>query len=178
MYQVLKKQWSIFQPVLSDYRYKISRDSPPCWRTHWYKASYLYLIGLKYRNCLEHTIMRAILTMQVWTSISPPPPPPRGRSTADSSSLKNGKSAGVDNIPAELVQADGKTITDILTNICNRIWRTGEWPTPWTQSLIITLPKKATYSPARTTEPSGPSVTRAKPCRKSYWICLNPKPKR
>ena len=33
---------------------------------------------------------------------------------------------------------------DVLTEICNRIWRTGEWPTPWTQSLIITLPKKGT----------------------------------
>ena len=22
------------------------------------------------------------------------------------------------------------------------IWQTGEWPTPWTQSLVITLPKK------------------------------------
>ena len=31
---------------------------------------------------------------------------------------------------------------DVLTEICNRIWRTGEWRTPWTQSLIITLPKK------------------------------------
>ena len=31
---------------------------------------------------------------------------------------------------------------DVLTEICNRIWRTGEWPTPWNQSLIITLPKK------------------------------------
>ena len=31
---------------------------------------------------------------------------------------------------------------DVLTQICNRIWRTVEWPTPWTQSLIITLPKK------------------------------------
>ena len=31
---------------------------------------------------------------------------------------------------------------DVLTEICNRIWRTGEWPTPSTQSLIITLPKK------------------------------------
>ena len=29
----------------------------------------------------------------------------------------------------------------VLTEICNRIWRTGEWPNPWTQSLIITLPK-------------------------------------
>ena len=24
----------------------------------------------------------------------------------------------------------------------NKIWQTGEWPTPWTQSLVITLPKK------------------------------------
>ena len=59
-------------------------------------------------------------------------------------SLKKGKSAGVDNIPAELVQAGGETMIDVLTEICNRIWRTGEWPTPWTQSLIITLPKKGT----------------------------------
>ena len=57
-------------------------------------------------------------------------------------SLKKGKSAGVDNIPAELVQAGRETMIDVLTEICNRIWRTGEWPTPWTQSLIITLPKK------------------------------------
>ena len=56
--------------------------------------------------------------------------------------LKMGKSAGVDNIPAELVQAGGEAMTDILTTICNKIWKTGEWPTTWTQSLVITLPKK------------------------------------
>ena len=57
-------------------------------------------------------------------------------------SLKNGKAAGVDNIPAELIKNGGTTVIDILTTICNKIWKTGEWPTPWTQSLIITLPKK------------------------------------
>ena len=57
-------------------------------------------------------------------------------------SLKKGKSAGADNIPAELVQAGGEAMITALTNICNKIWQTGEWPTPWTQSLIITLPKK------------------------------------
>ena len=56
--------------------------------------------------------------------------------------MKKGKSVGVDNIPAELVQAGGETMIDVLTEICNRMWRTGEWPTPWTQSLIIILPKK------------------------------------
>ena len=54
-----------------------------------------------------------------------------------------GKSAGVDNIIAELVQAGGEAMIDnTLTTICNKIWKTGEWPTTWTQSLVITLPKK------------------------------------
>ena len=59
-------------------------------------------------------------------------------------SLKKWKSAvvEVDNIPAELVQAGGETMIDVVTEICYRIWRTGEWPIPWTHSLIITLPKK------------------------------------
>ena len=56
--------------------------------------------------------------------------------------LNMGKSAGEDNIPPELVQAGGETMIDILSSICNKIWKTGEWPTTWTQSLIITLPKK------------------------------------
>ena len=30
----------------------------------------------------------------------------------------------------------------MLLIICNKIWQTGEWLTPWTQSLIITLLKK------------------------------------
>ena len=57
-------------------------------------------------------------------------------------SLKKGKSAGVDNIPADLVQAGGEDVVTALTTICNKIWQTREWPTRWTQSLVITLPKK------------------------------------
>ena len=56
--------------------------------------------------------------------------------------LKKGKSAGADNILGELIQAGGDPVISILTNMCNKIWQTGEWPTPWTQSLVITLPKK------------------------------------
>ena len=57
-------------------------------------------------------------------------------------SLKNGKAAGVDNIPAELIKNGGDEVVDLLTTICNKIWQTGEWPSTWTQSLIIIIPKK------------------------------------
>ena len=56
-------------------------------------------------------------------------------------SLEKGKSTGVDNIPAELLQQGREALVNALLIICNKIWRTGEWPTPWTQSLVITLPK-------------------------------------
>ena len=57
-------------------------------------------------------------------------------------SLKKDKSAGVDNIPAELVQAGGVDVITALTTIWNKIWQTGEGPTPLTQSLVITIRKK------------------------------------
>ena len=37
-------------------------------------------------------------------------------------SLKKGKSAGVDNIPAELAQADREDIITVLATIFNKIW--------------------------------------------------------
>ena len=40
--------------------------------------------------------------------------------------MKKGKAAGVDGIPAEHVQAGGETMIDVLTNIRNKIWKTGE----------------------------------------------------
>ena len=53
-----------------------------------------------------------------------------------------GKSDGVDNIPAELVQAGGEALIDILATICHKIWKTGKWPNTWTQFLGVTFPKK------------------------------------
>ena len=61
---------------------------------------------------------------------------------AAAEALKMGKSADVDNIPVELNQAEGEAMIHILTSICNKIWKTGERPTTWSQSLVIILPKK------------------------------------
>ena len=44
---------------------------------------------------------------------------------------------------------------DVLTEICNKIWRTGEWPTPWTQLLIITLPQKGNLQLCQNYRPIG-----------------------
>ena len=57
-------------------------------------------------------------------------------------SLIKGKSAGVNNIPAELVQTGGEEVITALMTICHKSWQTGEWPSLWIQSLGITLPKK------------------------------------
>ena len=56
--------------------------------------------------------------------------------------LNKGKSAGVDNITAELVPVGGEDVITALTTTCDKIWQTGEWPALWIQSLLITLPKK------------------------------------
>ena len=53
-----------------------------------------------------------------------------------------GKSAGIDNIPAELIKAGGHIVIQILLDICNKIWETGIWPSDWTKSMIISLHKK------------------------------------
>ena len=76
--------------------------------------------------------------------------------------MKKRKPAGVDNSPEELVQAGGQGEISALTTICDIMWQTGKWPTPWTQSVVITLPKKATCGSARTTERLASSATQAK----------------
>ena len=53
--------------------------------------------------------------------------------------LKGGKSPGDDNIPPELIKNGREAMISTLTIICNKIWENGEWPTQWTNSMIITL---------------------------------------
>ena len=70
------------------------------------------------------------------------PPHPSQRSGGRGTIIEEREVSWSRHIPAELVQAGGEDVITALTTICNKIWHTGEWPTPWTQSLVITLPKK------------------------------------
>ena len=65
----------------------------------------------------------------------------RGQVEAAVQSLKKGRSAEVGSTPAELVPAGGEGVVAALATVCERVWQTGEWPTPCTQSLVITLPR-------------------------------------
>ena len=56
--------------------------------------------------------------------------------------LKCGKAAGVDNVSAELITYGGHPVVEVLHAICNKIWETGKWPSTWTKSIIIAIPKK------------------------------------
>ena len=58
------------------------------------------------------------------------------------SSLKNGKAAGVDNIVAELLEADIKTTTQKLHKIIQMIWQNEVMPHEWLKGLIVKLPKE------------------------------------
>ncbi|XP_042881951.1 uncharacterized protein LOC122259316 [Penaeus japonicus] len=55
--------------------------------------------------------------------------------------LKMNKAPGFDNLPAELIKCGGDPIIKTL-HLCNRILQTGKWPTQWTQSILIPIPKK------------------------------------
>jgi hypothetical protein len=60
--------------------------------------------------------------------------------------LKNGKSAGIDDIQPELLKNGGREMNKILAHLCNMIWRTGEVPRDWRDGIIIPLPKKGNLS--------------------------------
>ena len=45
-------------------------------------------------------------------------------------------------IPAELHKSGGNIPITIFTDICNKIWETGIWPSDWTKSLIISIHNK------------------------------------
>ena len=59
--------------------------------------------------------------------------------------LKNGKAAGPDGIPAEALKADKDTAKDILHNLFAKIWDEEKVPADWREGLVITLPKKGDY---------------------------------
>uniref|UniRef100_A0A8C4SJN8 Endonuclease/exonuclease/phosphatase domain-containing protein n=1 Tax=Erpetoichthys calabaricus TaxID=27687 RepID=A0A8C4SJN8_ERPCA len=43
---------------------------------------------------------------------------------------------------SELIKSGGRAMVQIMHKICNKIWDTEKFPTLWTKSLVVTIPKK------------------------------------
>ncbi|XP_037872901.1 LINE-1 retrotransposable element ORF2 protein [Bombyx mori] len=52
------------------------------------------------------------------------------------------KACGRDSVTALMLKSLGSDGTKILHSICQKVWRTGQWPEDWTESILIPLHKK------------------------------------
>ena len=59
----------------------------------------------------------------------------------DLTSLRNGKVAGPDSIPAEALKAGKETSVDMLHALVTKIWEKEDVPEQWKEGLIIKIPK-------------------------------------
>jgi len=56
--------------------------------------------------------------------------------------LKSHKSPGIDQIPAELIKAGGRTICLEIHKLITSIWKKEKLPKQWKESIIIPIQKK------------------------------------
>lgn len=69
-------------------------------------------------------------------------PPTRAEICKAVKEMKNGKSPGIDHIPAEVLKANPETTADIMLELYKKVWETGDFPEDWRKGLMIKLPKK------------------------------------
>ena len=55
---------------------------------------------------------------------------------------RDGKAAGPDDIPIELLKLGGDSVVKAMHKIIVCVWNTGKWPEDWTQSTFVPLYKK------------------------------------
>ena len=67
--------------------------------------------------------------------------------------LRSGKAAAPDEIPAEAIKADIETAVNMLYNLFSKIWEK-EVPSQWKEGIVIKQPKKETLGAPATTEGS------------------------
>ena len=57
-------------------------------------------------------------------------------------SITMNKASGGDGIPVELFQILRDDVVKVLQSICQKIWKTQQWPQDWKKSVFIPIPKK------------------------------------
>ena len=64
------------------------------------------------------------------------------QSQVDLRSITTHKASGGDGIPAELFQILQDAAVKVLHSICQKTWKTQQWPEDWKRSVFIPIPKK------------------------------------
>ena len=57
-------------------------------------------------------------------------------------SITANKASGGDGIPVELFQILKDDAVKVLYSICQKIWKTQQWPQDWKRSVVIPIPNK------------------------------------
>ena len=57
-------------------------------------------------------------------------------------SITRNKASGGDGIPAELFRILKDNAVKVLHSICQKIWKTQQWPQDWKRSVFLLIPKK------------------------------------
>ena len=57
-------------------------------------------------------------------------------------SITMNKASGSDGIPAKLFQILKDDVVKVLHSMCQKIWKTEQWPQDWERSVSIPIPKK------------------------------------
>ena len=57
-------------------------------------------------------------------------------------SITTNKASGGDGIPVELFQILKDDAVEVLHSICQKIWKTQQWPQDWKRSVFIPIPEK------------------------------------
>ena len=60
--------------------------------------------------------------------------------------LKSGKAAGPDGIPAEALKMDPETTANLMTPLLQKVWEEGKVPADWKKGYLFKLPKKGDLS--------------------------------
>ena len=67
--------------------------------------------------------------------------------------ITRSKDSEDDGIPAELLQILKDDAVKLLHSICQKIWKTQQWPKNWIRSVFISIPKKDNAKECQTTIP-------------------------
>ena len=57
-------------------------------------------------------------------------------------SITTNKASGGDGVPVELFRILKDDVVKVLHSVCQKIWKTRQWPQDWKRSVFIPIPKK------------------------------------